>query len=471
MPYKLIIEGFVQPRSLRSATITLDGVDYTVTLEEHEGIEDLVAKFEQAIGLQPPISSTGPDVYTFSYLTLSIMQLEGTPTVSFTQDGTEPFTEEPMVSEIVDLAQVDGIFAARGRLGAWDEDNALYWSSYNDVLDFEPSLATQANVLQADAVRGKIIKVSSWPEGFVIHSTDNTVVARYSGDQFVFDFKFLSNKGITDPRHVAAFDNVIFGWDVTGLYSIYPQQMEVQPLAPELTDLLNTKDLPIKLAMLGDRYLAIMHASGLLSYDESLRRDGSAWGPVDGAFPQPALPQEVSINRFGYNIGTIHTYSAGLIYDTVLKRWGRVDTSFSMLFSLSPVNQSSYNLVQRLAKQHYTKDMSGIACIDDGMTYLFTQDNPDSFLVFGRYQLSRSGKTRLIRVTTEYAEAPAAQVHVEVASEDGRLDHSRTLSSGTISTIQHEMPCHPVGKWFNIIVKGIYHLRYLLVEGFKHGNR
>lgn len=471
MAYKLTLKGFVLPNSLKNASITLDGVTYSVQLEENEGIEDLIAKFETAMGLPSAASTTPVAATANSTLEVTVLQLSGTPTITFGQDGTEPYTEYALETDIIELAQVDGIFEARGRLGAWDQDNAIYWSSYNDVTDFEPSLATQANVMQADAVRGKIIKINGWAEGFVIHSTDNTVLATYSGDQFVFSFSFLDNKGIIDPKHVAAADNMLYGWDVTGLYAIDPRSRKAELLAPELTEFLNRQNAPLLINYIGDRYLCILFGKGAYSYSEAARREGITTGVLGGTVELPALPQELDVPRIGTNARTGQGYSAGFIYDTVLKKWGRIDIDCDTLLSLSPINQSSYNLVQQLMYRYYTKELSGLAMLYNGITYLSIPDTTDSHLVFGRYQLTRSGQTRIVRVLTEFDEVPNASIDIEVGQEDGLIDHTLTVSDTGISNLQHKTHCHPVGKWFNILVKGTYRLKYLMVEGFSHGKR
>jgi len=52
------------------------------------------------------------------------------------------------------MAQVQGIFQARGRLGMWDSANSIYLSSNLDPMDFTPAIKTGANVFKVDAVIG-----------------------------------------------------------------------------------------------------------------------------------------------------------------------------------------------------------------------------------------------------------------------------------------------------------------------------
>ena len=110
------------------------------------------------------------------------------------------------------LLHMQGIASARGRMIAWDVENAVYRSAILDPLDFEPDTATQASVGTIQAVRGAILAMIGHPEGFVVYSTDNIIRAVYTGDDFVFKYAEISALGISDPRHVTASEAKHIFW-------------------------------------------------------------------------------------------------------------------------------------------------------------------------------------------------------------------------------------------------------------------
>ena len=478
MAWALRIGGFRTRSGPRTIRLVINGEPLSIYIPERADSNDIVTLISEALqaryGCVPVITVDTPATASMNgSLALTVSNFEGaTPVVAFNQDGTEPYLVSTTSTSPLELAQVDGIFAARGRLGAWDKDNAIYWSSYNDPIDFEPSLATQANVLTADAVKGKIIKVSSYPEGFIVHSTGNTVIASYTGDQFVFKLEFLSDKGIIDPRHVTHSSTNPFGWDRDGLYQIDVEAKKLQQLAPELTDELNKLTTPLNIRVIGDRYLCINITESIPGFSESYRRT-KGWDDMQsGRAPLNNLPGTVNIPNVPLNAKQDAYYTKCWIYDLDLQRWGNATLAYSNLFSLSPINQPSYNTWKQLSLANGSDELTGIAAILQGrQAVVFTPNNPFSYIILGKYQLSRRKQTKITQVYTEYEEIPNCTVTVEHAGQDGRLDFTRDIVSDTVNTISHDLLLTSSANWFNIKVKGKFRLIYTLVRGYLNGSK
>jgi hypothetical protein len=80
------------------------------------------------------------------------------------------------------LVSFQGIFKAGTRLGAWDIDNTIYWSSNLDTHDFTPSLTTLAGYAQFEGVTGDICTIKSHKEGFIIYCYEAIIGVRFLPD-------------------------------------------------------------------------------------------------------------------------------------------------------------------------------------------------------------------------------------------------------------------------------------------------
>lgn len=69
-----------------------------------------------------------------------------------------------------------GIFKAGNRLGFWDSDGAVAWSSATQVYDFVPSTTTFAGITKFSDVVGRITVIHQHGTGFIIYATRSVVV-------------------------------------------------------------------------------------------------------------------------------------------------------------------------------------------------------------------------------------------------------------------------------------------------------
>lgn len=205
----------------------------------------------------------------------------------------------------INMAGVQGIAEGRSRLVAWDIANSIYWSSIDDPLDFEPSLATTANVVQVDAIKGRIVHVLGTNDGFIIYTTSNIVTARYSAGASeiateVFRFEELSDTlGIFTSDHVTIADRGFHHvWTQGGLYRINadlsPGSPLVEPIFPQVSDFIRQfKGYP-RLSHHRDRFFAIW-----LTY-----RDGAEGRNIFTRFPydRRVWYNEPYVNNFKFEI-------------------------------------------------------------------------------------------------------------------------------------------------------------------------
>lgn len=179
--------------------------------------------------------------------------------------GAPAFTElTPLVSEgnPVNMAGIQGIFNARGRLGLWDIENSIYWSSLDDAEDFEAQAETGANLVQVDGLVGRIVDIRSTDDGFVVYSTGNIISAVFDVDQ-IFRFEELTSAvGIFTPDHLCVGHNgehIILG---NGDFYIInarrdPGKPLVQNIFPEVSDYIKKYKGHPRISFHGNRYFAI----------------------------------------------------------------------------------------------------------------------------------------------------------------------------------------------------------------------
>lgn len=182
----------------------------------------------------------------------------------------------------------------------------VHWSSLVDPVDFVPSLTTGAGFAIPQDVKGRITAVLGIAGGFIVYTTRNAVAAVYTNNtRAPFTFKEVANAGgIQSYEQVTSEQNSgpHYAWTTGGLQKITIQGSEA--VNAEVSDFLAGKmweywdyaakrlvqvysesaEFPVKIAFISSRWLVVSYNTG----------SGSG------------------------------TYNYALIYDTVLKRWGKL---------------------------------------------------------------------------------------------------------------------------------------------------
>lgn len=182
----------------------------------------------------------------------------------------------------------------------------VHWSSLVDPLDFVPSLTTGAGFAIPQDVKARITAILGIAGGFIVYTAKNAVAAVYTNNtRAPFTFKELSNAGgILSYEQVTSEQSSgpHYAWTTGGLQKITIQGSE--PVSAEVNDFIAGKmweywdaaskllqqvnttgtEFPVKLAYISSRWL-------LLSYNTS---------------------------------GTSGGFNYVLVYDTTLKRWGKL---------------------------------------------------------------------------------------------------------------------------------------------------
>src|SRR5574337_60557 len=163
------------------------------------------------------------------------------------------------VPNFLNMSGQQGIFRAGQRLGFWDSENSIAWSSIDDFSDFTPSVETLAGSAIFGDVTGRITTIKPHGEGFIIYAKKSIVlVLRKVEATFQWDPTVLfTDNGIAFPEEVCTSspDTTHFAWTTSGLYKIEKGITEV--IVPEIRDFLKDMELPVFMELLEGRYLCL----------------------------------------------------------------------------------------------------------------------------------------------------------------------------------------------------------------------
>lgn len=152
-----------------------------------------------------------------------------------------------------------GLFKADNRLGFWDTDNAVSWSSAIDKVDFKPDATTFAGVTKFSNVAGNITMIKQHGRGFIIYSTASIThiqpaasLERWQATPVFAQLGVLYDTQVT----TGADDLVHFFWASTGgIYRLANGKAE--PYEPELTLFFKQEGKIVSLKMLCGTHLFV----------------------------------------------------------------------------------------------------------------------------------------------------------------------------------------------------------------------
>jgi len=463
-------------KSLQTLSLASSNTSLTPGMSTTQMLAQLEALY-QVYDTGASITVTTPSEATYQGdISLAIYSPLGTdPLVTVTNSGTEVNVAGATSNALVKLANVEGICTGRGRLIAWDYLNAIYIGSNQNVIDFTPSIQTQANVVTVDSIKGKIIKCVPTEDGFLVYATGNIIRATYVGGQYVYKYKPVSSFGVVDPRHITQSGNLGFHYSANGIIALDMAGAQDKFAAKELTAWIEKFNLPIHLSYVSDRYLLISLDTEPKRVSMHRSRDNQTDIQYLGTGVETGLNTGVAaFQPASWNLSAYPEFSMAFVYDTYTGKWGQAELDFKSIFSMNPINQMGYK-VENLYEAHnnaYGSDYAGLAVygIDDTVKIL-TDEPTDSYLVLGKFQLSKSGTTCLTKASLGFKGYVNCTVTAELSIDGRVIEWAYDVDSPTITAPSYDFYLTSVAKWFNIVIKGKFNLTYVELEGYKHANR
>lgn len=163
------------------------------------------------------------------------------------------------VPTFLNMAGQVGLFRADNRLGMWDSDGAVAWSSATYIEDFTPSAKTFAGITKFADVQGSIVNILGQGDGYVIYATKSIVrgVPLPSSPEKWRGQAITSDIGISFDTQVVASqpDDIHFCLTSAGMLMI--KDGDSQYIITEVTDFLAKHNPLLSLSMIEGRYLFI----------------------------------------------------------------------------------------------------------------------------------------------------------------------------------------------------------------------
>ncbi len=352
-------------------------------------------------------------------------------------------------------AAIKGIVNANNYNIAYNS-TTVYWSSVGDPLDFVPSLLTGAGSANPQSVRGAIVACLPIADGFVIYTTHNAVAAIWSGNSnapWVFR-EIPGAAGIVTPEHVSSDSNYSthFAWTTSGLQQI--DKREGINIFPEVTDFLAKKQI--------EEWSA---EAKTIEPTVQLHQPHSCLALVTKNLLSPV---KLKLNYIGTRFLAISygeytgQYQYILVYDSGLKRWGKLKIAHADCFEYSPPGR----------EQPVPLESFGVL---DAFGNIFTIDfselrqSLDSVFIFGGIALTRDSYTRVSAISLDTTSTNSYRAKLYSAVSGRNLSKGYALPENTIEPLGVKWKTSIVGTTHALELVGTFNLVSLLFELDRYG--
>jgi len=342
---------------------------------------------------------------------------------------------------------VVGIIESFGYMIAWTQ-TTVAWSSTLTPTDFTPSLETGAGGGGVEGAQGDLYILYPHIFGFIVFTDKNCVSAVYSGNvRYPFNFrKIIGGGGISQSSvNMGAIDpesGNLYAYTTAGLQLISVTQAQV--VFPELANYIG-----------GSRFEDFNDTT--LAFTET---DGTA-GFIDHCV-------HVVSNRYlviSYGILTLNplTYTHALIYDTAMKRWGKL--KFTHMTAVeNPANASG----EFTTRSNF--------CLLDPTGTLWQVDfgfmaTSGGTMILGKYQHSRDRMITLDQVDVDFVENTANLNVYDMVTYDGKTFQTPVLILPITANNAPQYPTRLTGMNHSLIFQGIFTLDSLMLTYHINGRR
>lgn len=377
----------------------------------------------------------------------------------------------------ITAANIKGLCAANAYNIIYDKDT-IYWSSTLDPTDFIPSLITGAGSSKVLALKGDIVVCYGIDDGFIIYTTGNVVVAKFSGNtRFPWNFKEIKNtSGIQDQEHAAPFGSGsdFYVYSTNGLMvNTYTRSQQDFPALNEflgcrrlqtwdpvnkaitVTD--STDAFKIKIEFVGNRWLVLSYGIGQLDYalvyDVSLKR----WGKLK-------IPHVDCFEYFG-NVGSAGSIQ-GVTWQQLNGTWLQQNNPWADYGGLIVGGAASLTVPYKTLAFLQQDGTVKVVNFDN------TSSNDDSVAIIGRIQFLRD---RLFELSEVEIEGMGDEVQTKLmvwTSLDGLNPTRKFYPSKLIDNGQlQKWGMRSTGINHTLVVMGNFKTNTVIARGVAKGKR
>ncbi len=184
----------------------------------------------------------------------------------------------------------------------------------------------------------------------------------------------------------------------------------------------------------------------------------------------PAVPITIPGGTFLLESGSpapiYPDFHGAFIYDTHLKKWGRMDLEHKAVFDYMSVN------TYKPGEQSFSRfGIFGGVLQADGKIYLFDDEPADSFITYGKVGYYRQGMTSPEEVRVHMRNPSDFTVRVSSSIEGKLIEPTFTTSTDFVQTSRGIHYGGYAAKWHNITISGKYDITYLEFRGITTGKR
>lgn len=330
-------------------------------------------------------------------------------------------------------ANLLGLVTANNYLIAYDYDT-VYWSATGDPTDFIPNLVTGAGSEKPTPVKGRIVICRPIEDGFIIYTTENVVIARYSQNvRFPFIFKEIKNSaGTENPEHTtpAGNDTSYYHYSTDGQMTVGPskaaqdfatlneflaaRKIETFNSATNKIDISYLANKPlVKIDFISSRWLVISHGATTLThaliYDVAFKR----WGKIK--------IDHVDCFEFSGNPGTVGS-TISLTWAQAVGTWAQQANTWAEYGAIISGGASSLNVPYRSLAFLRADGQVKVVNFD------FANTNDDAILLIGRIQFLRDRLWTISEVRAQAIGRVSGINNLEIwSSMDGRSYYSKII--------------------------------------------
>jgi hypothetical protein len=161
------------------------------------------------------------------------------------------------------------------------------------------------------------------------------------------------------------------------------------------------------------------------------------------------------------------TFSGALVFDTALKKWGKMKATYRTLLDYSPIN----TLSGTLNYTNFGMDMAMLEPVATGKIRTFDSRPTDSWMRYGKLGFYRQGFTQAQEVKCHFRSSSTGTIEVD-SSLDGR-----SLELALVETYPFTSAASVTGyfgnsaRWHTVKISGQFDLQYLEFRGNVAGRR
>lgn len=161
------------------------------------------------------------------------------------------------------------------------------------------------------------------------------------------------------------------------------------------------------------------------------------------------------------------TFTAALVYDTQLQKWGNMELDYKQLVDYQPLTALDSN--SAVTYENFVVDAG--ALLTNRNTCVFSDDPTESYIRYGKYRHWPAGTTAIEEVNVNYADPSSGAVTVQTSYNGRQLEYGQSNSIVFTDALRSELGCDMVGKWHTITVSGQFNLTHIEVVSSSSGRR